>query len=182
MLPRVRMVSEVRTGPASGPWTGPSYSKTPVPSGHHDMWPSDLGQRGDPPPPSSRASGRRSGSTLVRAASWPTWRSLWLGQYICQPPLTVSTTVVSADAIMYHSQFDNMPSGPPSRATSDQRSPALSRGARPLACKIRTGCPAPSVAWAGRFRWSTEIRRDPGSLVSTVGVTYPAARTPQLPP
>jgi len=31
------------------------------------------------------------------------------------------------------------------------------------------------MAWADRFRWSSEIRRDPGSLVSAVGVSRSAA-------
>src|SRR5271155_5385418 len=29
------------------------------------------------------------------------------------------------------------------------------------------------MAWADRFRWSTEVQSDPGSLVSTVGVRQP---------
>lgn len=94
------------------------------------MWPSDLDQRGNPLPPSSRASGRRSRSALVRAASWSASSSIFGSGSTCgQPPLTVSTTVVSANAIVYDSQLDLMPSGSPSRATSDQRSPALWRGA-----------------------------------------------------
>ena len=45
-----------------------------------------------------------------------------------QPPLTVSTTVVSANTIVYDSQLDLMPSDSPSSATFDQRSPALGEG------------------------------------------------------
>jgi hypothetical protein len=83
-----------------------------------------------PLPPSSRASGRRSRSAVVRAASWLAWSSLSGSDSACgQPPLTVSTTVVSANAIVYDSQLNLMPSGSPSRATSDQGSSALWRGA-----------------------------------------------------
>jgi hypothetical protein len=37
--------------------------------------------------------------------------------------------------------------------------------------QIPTKCPAPSLAWAGELCRSTAIPRDPGSLVSSVGVT-----------
>src|SRR5690348_16080005 len=43
-------LAKSRMGPTNGPWTGPWYWKTPVPSEHHDMWPSDLDQPGNPPP------------------------------------------------------------------------------------------------------------------------------------
>ncbi len=74
------------------------------------------------PPPSSRASGHRSRSALVRAASWPAWSSLFGSDSTCgQPPLTVSTTVVPANAIVYDSQLDLMPAvrrrGPPPTST-----------------------------------------------------------------
>lgn len=46
----------------------------------------------------------------------------------------------------------------------------------------KKGCPAPPMAWADRFRWSAEIRRDPRSLVSAVGVSCSAAGSLQLLP
>jgi len=38
------------------------------------------------------------------------------------------------------------------------------------------------MAWADRFRWSAEIRRDPGSLVSVAGVSRLAASSHQWKP
>ena len=96
-----------------------------MPSGRHDIWPSDHDQRGNPLP-SSRTSRRRSRPALVRAASWLASSSTSGPDSTCgQPPLTVFTTVVWANAIVYDSQLDLLPSGSPSRATCDQRSPAL---------------------------------------------------------
>ena len=81
------------------------------------------------PSPSSRTSRRRSRPALVRAVSWLASSSTSGPDSTCgQPPLTVFTTVVSANAIVYDSQLDLFPSGSPSRATFDQRSPALWRG------------------------------------------------------
>jgi hypothetical protein len=53
---------------------------------------------------------------------------LWPGQHLRPASLTVSTTVVSANAIVYDSRLDLMPGGSPSRVIFDQRSPALWRG------------------------------------------------------
>lgn len=129
MLPRARTVNEVPNGTSQRSRTGPlAFWKTPVPSGRHDIWPSDHDQRGNPSP-SSRTSRRRSRPALVRAASWLASSSTSGPDSTCgQPPLTVFTTVVSANAIVYDSQLDLLPSGSPSRATFDQRSPALWRG------------------------------------------------------
>ena len=130
MLPRARTVNEVPNGTSQRPLDTPLvFWKTPVPSGRHDIWPSDHDQRGNP------LTHRRVLLVVAAAQLLPALRAGWLRaaplapDNTCgQPPLTVSTTVVSANAIVYDSQLHPIPSGSPSRAIFDQRSPALWRG------------------------------------------------------
>jgi hypothetical protein len=101
MLPRARTVSEVPNG------TSQRFPGKASRIRSHLCHP-DTMTRGHQisasaaiPPPSSRASGRRSRSALVRAASWPAWSSLSGSDSTCgQPPLTAPRAVRVGDRRM----------------------------------------------------------------------------------
>ena len=169
-------------GPANDPWTGPRIWKTPraIPDamtcGHQITTSAAI------PSPSSRTSGRRSRPALVRPASWPAWSSISGWDSTCgQPPPTVSTTVVSANAIVYDSQLDLMPSGSPSRATSNQRCRGRmfsltysNHESSPLASPGDCWC-----GWPGRPSWAgSACRLDHGRdvLIMVACVRSAAAR------
>jgi len=65
-------LAKSRTDQPTVTWTGPSYWKTPCHPDTHDLWPSDLDQRGNPFP-HRRVRLVTAALSFVRAASWPTW-------------------------------------------------------------------------------------------------------------